>query len=295
MKNGGKHMSFEIVTDSSANLPQALIKEHNIHVLSLSYYIDEEEFCSYVPGEENDLSYFYEKLHGKSHIRTSLVNTEDASIKMEELLQGKKDILYIGFSSGLSGTFQSVSLACNDLKEKYPDAKIICVDTLSATMGQGLLVYYACMKRKEGQSIEEIAGWIEENKLKMCHEVMVEDLFFLKRGGRISAAAAVFGTALSVKPLIRVNEQGCLEVPGKTRGRKKAFDEMLRQLREKVVNPEEQFFGIAHADCEADALYIKEKLEEMNPKAIFVEKMEPVIASHTGPGCVMIAYLGTHR
>lgn len=288
-------MSFEIVTDSSANLPQSLIEEYNIHILSLSYFIEDEEFSSYIPGQENDLSYFYEKLYGKSHIRTSLVNAEQASRKMEELLREKKDILYIGFSSGLSGTFQAVSLACNDMKEKYPEAKIICVDTLSATLGQGLLVYYACMQRRSGKNMEEVAGWLEENKLKMCHGVMVEDLFFLKRGGRISAAAAVLGTALSLKPLIRVNEEGCLEVPGKTRGRKKAFDEMLRQLREKVVNPEEQFFGIAHADCAEDVQYIKEKMEELNPKGIIVEKMEPVIASHTGPGCVMIAYIGTKR
>lgn len=288
-------MMFEIITDSSANLPQALIEENGLHILSLSYFIDEEEFSSYIPGQKNDLSYFYEKLHNKAHIRTSLVNVDAASNQIESLLKEGKDVLYIGFSSGLSGSFQAVSIACSGLQETYQESKVYCVDTLSAAFGEGLLVYHACKLRKEGKTIDETREWLEEHKLELCHWFTVDDLFFLKRGGRISTAAAVFGTALSIKPVMYVENEGHLKVYGKARGRKKSLDEMLRFFRDTVVNPEEQVFSIAHADCEADALYMKEKMNELHPIAIMVEPLEPVIASHTGPGCIAIFFLGKKR
>ncbi len=288
-------MLFEIVTDSSANLPQAFIEENNLQVLSLSYYIEDEEFSSYVPGQKNNLDYFYEKLNSKAHIRTSLVNVDKARICVEEQMKNGKDILYIGFSSGLSGSFQSVSLAISDLKETYTDVNACCVDTSCATLGEGLLVYYACKLRDEGKSLEETRTWLEENKLNMCHWFTVDDLFFLKRGGRISTAAAVFGSVLSVKPIMYMDGEGCLQVHGKARGRKKALDELLNKLKELVKEPESQIFAIAHADCREDALYVKEKMMELNPKDIFLEPLEPVIASHTGPGCVVIMFLGKSR
>lgn len=288
-------MLFEIVTDSSANLPQAFIEENNLHILSLSYYIEDEEFSSYIPGQKNDLNYFYEKLNSKAHIRTSLVNVEKAATYMGELMKEKKDILYIGFSSGLSGSFQSVSLAASDMQETYPDSKVCCVDTLGATLGEGLLVYYACKLRSEGKTMEETVAWLEENKLNMCHWFTVDDLFFLKRGGRISTVAAVFGSALSIKPVMNMDAEGHLQVYGKARGRKKALDELFKQMKDSVTEPENQIFGIAHADCEEDALYMKEKMMELNPKDIILEPLEPVIASHTGPGCMAIFFLGKKR
>ena len=288
-------MMFEIVTDSSANLGQTFIEENGLHILSLSYFIEEEEFASYIPGQKNDLTYFYEKLHSKANVRTSLVNVDAASNQIEGLLKEEKDVLYVGFSSGLSGSFQAVSIACSDLQEKYQESKIYCVDTLSAAFGEGLLVYYACKLRKEGKSIEETRDWLEEHKLELCHWFTVDDLFYLKRGGRISTAAAVFGSALSIKPVMYVDNEGYLKVYGKARGRKKSLDEMLKNMKETVVNPEEQVFTIAHADCETDALYMKEKMSELNPAAIMIEPMEPVIASHTGPGCIAIFFLGTKR
>lgn len=288
-------MLFEIVTDSSANLSQAFIEENNLHILSLSYYIEDEEFSSYVPGQKNDLSYFYEKLKNKANIRTSLVNTDKARMCIEGLMKDGKDILYIGFSSGLSGSYQSVKLAVSDLQESYQDSKVCCVDTLSATLGEGLLVYYACRLRNEGKSLEEVSAWLEENKENMCHWFTVDDLFFLKRGGRISTVAAVFGSALSIKPVMYMDGEGHLQVYGKARGRKKALDELAGKLRELVREPENQIFGIAHADSEADALYVKEKILELNPKDVIIEPLEPVIASHTGPGCIAILFLGKSR
>lgn len=288
-------MAFEIVTDSSANLPKWFIEENNLHVLSLSYYIEEEEFSSYIPGQENDLTYFYEKLNNKASIRTSLVNVEKASICMEALLKEKKEVLYIGFSSGLSGSYQSVSLAVADLQENYKDSKVYCVDTLSAALGEGLLVYYACKLRREGKSLEETKSWLEENKLRMCHWFTVDDLFFLKRGGRISTAAAVFGSALSIKPILNVDNAGHLKVFGKARGRKKALDELVSHIKENVTEPENQIFGIIHANCEEEAFKVKEKMMELNPKDVWVEPLEPVVASHTGPGCMAVFFLGNKR
>ncbi|SES99890.1 DegV family protein [[Clostridium] polysaccharolyticum] len=288
-------MLFEIITDSSANLPQAFIEENNLHILSLSYYIGDEEFSSYVPGQKNDLDYFYEKLNSKANIRTSLVNVDSAMSYIGRLMKEKKDILYIGFSSGLSGSYQSVSLAVSDLQDVYKDSEVFCVDSLSAALGEGLLVYYACKLRSEGKSLKETRNWLEENKLKMLHWFTVDDLFYLKRGGRISAAAAVFGSALSIKPIMNMDKGGHLQVYGKARGRKKALNELLMQMKESVENPEEQIFGIAHADCEEDAMYMKDKMMELNPKDIFVEPFEPVIASHTGPGCIAIFFMGKER
>lgn len=288
-------MSFEIVTDSSANLPQSFIEENNLHILSLSYFIDEEEFSSYIPGQKNDLTFFYEKLNSKANIRTSLVNVDKAATYMEDLLREGKDVLYVGFSSGLSGSFQSVSLAAADLAETYKDRKIFCVDTLGAVFGEGLMVYHACKMRDEGKSLEETRTWLEENRLKFCHWFTVDDLFYLKRGGRISTVAAVFGSALSIKPVMYMDDEGHLQVHDKARGRKKALDELVKNLKETVIDPENSIFGISHADCEEDALYLKEKLLELNPKDIWLESMEPVIASHTGPGCIALFFMGTSR
>lgn len=288
-------MSFEIITDSSANLPQAFIEKNSIHILSLSYFIDDEEFSSYIPGQKNDLTFFYEKLNSKANIRTSLVNVDKAATYMENILNEKKDILYIGFSSGLSGSYQSVSLAAADLADSHTDRKIVCVDSLAAVFGEGLMVYHACRLREEGKSIEETREWLEENKLKFCHWFTVDDLFFLKRGGRISTVAAMFGSALSIKPVMYMDDEGHLQVHDKARGRKKALDELVRHLKDTVIDPENNVLGIAHADCEEDALYLKEKLQELRPKDIWLESMEPVIASHTGPGCIAVFFMGSSR
>ncbi|MEG1459487.1 MAG: DegV family protein, partial [Acetivibrio sp.] len=197
-------MQFEIITDSSANLSEETIKKFNLNILSLSFYVDDIEYNGYEKGKTIDLSQFYGMMREKKEITTSLINTNYAIEECEKILKEEKDILYIGFSSGLSGSYQSVSIALNDLKEKYPERKIDCVDSLSAALGEGLLVQYAADLREEGKSIEEVYQWLIENRLNLCHWFTVDDLFFLKRGGRISAATAVLGTALNIKPILHV-------------------------------------------------------------------------------------------
>ncbi|MBQ1393974.1 MAG: DegV family protein, partial [Lachnospiraceae bacterium] len=212
-------MSFAIVTDTGANLPEEMIEKNELLVLSLSFFVDDQEYYSYEPGKKTDLANFYKMMREKKPIRTSLVNEELAKEQIAALLADGKDVLYIGFSSGLSGTFQSVSIAMDALKEEYPDRKILAVDTLAAALGQGLLVYFAIEKRREGVQIEEVYRWILENRLHLCHWFTVDDLLFLKRGGRISAATAVVGTALNIKPILHVDDEGHLINMAKARGR----------------------------------------------------------------------------
>lgn len=289
-------MSFEIVTDSASNLPEDLIEQYNIHILSLSFIVDEEEFYSYVKGETTDLVQFYGMMRDKKNIRTSLVNVEDAMNLFSSILKEGKDVLYIGFSSGLSGTYQAVSLAADNLRDKYPERKIICVDTLAAALGEGLLVYYAVKLKEEGKSMDEVYQWILDNRLNLCHWFTVDDLFFLKRGGRVSATAAVLGTALSIKPVMHVDDEGHLILMEKARGRKRSLESLIDKMEKTIENPEEQLIGISHGDCLEDAEYVAAKIKEKFPvKDIIVRILDPVIGAHSGPGTIALFFLGSKR
>lgn len=289
-------MSFEIVTDTGANLPEEMIEKNQILILSLSFFVDEKEYYSYEKGKTTDLGKFYAMMREKKDIRTSLVNTEDAKKKVETLVKEGKDVLYIGFSSALSGTYQSVSIALDELKEEYPERKIICVDTLAAALGQGLLVHFAIEQRKEGKTIEEVSDWILNNRLKLCHWIAVDDLFFLKRGGRISATTAVVGSALKIKPILRVDEEGCLHNLEKARGRKKSLDILLKHFEETAIEPGTYPVYISHGDCVEDAEYLAEKLKEVyGVKEILTHILDPVIGAHAGPGTVGLFFYGEHR
>jgi len=197
-------MSFEIVTDSSANLPENLIREFEIKIVSLSFFVDNDEYLSYKENQSTDISQFYKMMRSGKVIKTSLVNVEKFIDSFEKYLSQGKDILYISMSSGISGTYNSSVLAVNTLKEKYPDRKIITVDSLSVSLGQGLLVYQAALMKNSGKNIYEIEDWILENRLKMEHHFTVDDLMFLKRGGRISTTVAVFGSVLNKRSVFAV-------------------------------------------------------------------------------------------
>lgn len=289
-------MSYVIVTDSAANMPEDMIEKYNIHVLSLSFLVDGKEFYGYVKGQTTDLSQFYGMMREKKNIKTSLVNVDDAIELCSKLLDEGHDILYIGFSSGLSGTYQAVSLALEELKETYNNKKILYVDSLSAALGEGLLVRYAADLKEEGKSIDEVYQWVLDNRLKLCHWFTVDDLFFLKRGGRVSATSAVLGTALSIKPVLHVDEEGHLIVMEKARGRKKSLDALVTHMEETVVNPEEQIVYISHGDCIEDAEYVARMVKErLNVKDIMIRILDPVIGAHSGPGTVALFYIGNKR
>lgn len=293
---GGIIVSFEIITDSAANLPEEIIEQNKLHILSLSFFADEKEYYSYEKGKTTDLKQFYDMMRNKKEIRTSLVNMEVATKLCEGVLKEEKDLLYIGFSSGLSGTFQSVSLALEDLKEKYPDRKIFAVDTLAAALGEGLLVHYAIEKRKEGQSIEEVYQWLLENRLHLCHWFTVDDLFFLKRGGRVSATSAIVGTALNIKPVLHVDEEGHLILMEKARGRKKSFAALLKRMEDTIIDPQEQSIYISHGDCFEEAAYVGELIKEkFSVRDVMIHTLDPVIGAHAGPGTIAIFFLGSKR
>lgn len=289
-------MGFEILTDSSANLSEEMIAQYKIKILPLSFFIEETEYLGYEEGKVSDLAFYYEKMRQKKPMRTSLVNVELAYQICEEILENGRDLLYIGFSSGLSGTYQAVSNVLDELKEKYPERKIFCVDSLAAALGEGLLVRYVIDLREEGKKIEEVYQWAMENRLHVCHWFTVEDLFFLKRGGRIGAAAAVAGTVLSIKPVLHVDDEGHLIVMEKVRGRKKSLDALIRHMEETALDLSDQYIYISHGDCLSDAQYLADAIEKkFHPKEIFLRILDPVIGTHSGPGTVALFYLGTKR
>lgn len=289
-------MSFEIITDSSANLPDSMIDQYNLHVMSLVFRVKGEDYYGYIKGESIDLAKFYTMMREKENVTTSLLNIDKCTLFMRNLLDQGKDILYIGFSSGLSGSFQVADLVANQLKEEYPDRKIYTVDTLAAALGEGLLVYLACLKREEGWSIEEVHQWVLDNRLSLCHWFTVDDLFFLKRGGRVSQASAIVGSMLSIKPVMHVDDEGHLILVEKVRGRKKSLEALVQHMEETVIDPENQHIFISHGDCLEDAQYVEKLVRDRwNVKDVMIHILDPVIGAHSGPGTVALFFIGSKR
>jgi DegV family protein with EDD domain len=289
-------MTFEIITDSSANLPEEIIERENIHILSLSFYVEGKEYKSYQKGIRTDLSQFYSMMREKKDITTSLADAGMTYSILSELVKQNKDVLYIGFSSNLSGTFQMVRNVVNIVQEEYPDCHIQTVDTLAAALGEGLLVKYAIDMRKDGKTLEEVYDWLMENRLHLCHWFTVDDLFFLKRGGRISAMTAILGTALNIKTVLHVDDDGRLIPIQNVRGRKKALDSLVLHMEKTVQEPEQQTIFINHGDCYEDAAYLANQIRErMQPKDILIRILEPVIGAHAGPGTIALFFLGDKR
>lgn len=227
---------------------------------------------------------------------TSAVNVEQFVVAMEEHLQAGRDVLYLGFSSGLSGTFNAGAVAAQELSEQYPDAKIYAVDTLCASLGQGLMAALAAEEKRKGKTIDEVRDFVETQKLHLCHWFTVDDLHHLKRGGRVSAATAVLGSALSIKPILHVDHEGHLVAVGKVRGRKNSLRGLLDKIKETIVDPEKQVVYISHGDCEEDARYLGDLIKaELPVKDVLIHTIGPVIGAHSGPGCVALFFVGNHR
>lgn len=289
-------MSYSIITDSSNNLPQHITEELNVEVLSLSFFLSGEEFQNYVNDDAFDIKDFYERLRQKEPAKTSLVNSDVFVKAFEENAKEGKDVLALIVSSGISGTYQAAKIAADIVREQYPERKVIVIDTLAASIGQGLLVYYAAKMREEGKTVEEVADWVYKNRLNMVHQFTVEDLFFLKRGGRLSGGVAVIGTILQIKPILHVDNEGHLIAVDKVNGRKKSLNKIVERFKENVTDPENQVLAICHGDCIEDAEYLAKKIkEEANVKDIIIEYCDPVLAAHAGPGVVALFYLGKER
>ena len=287
---------FEIVTDSSANLTDELIEQYQLPILSLTVRVEGQEYVSYVKGHKSDIKPIYDKMRQKKPVETSAANPGQCHDIFEELLKAGKDLLYIGFSSGLSGTYQTASMQLEDLRGKYPERKIRHVDSLAASMGEGLLVWHACQLREQGKSLDEVYQWVLENRLHLCHWFTVDDLFHLKRGGRISSATAVLGTMLSIKPVMHVDDEGHLTKVGTARGRNASLKALVDHMAETAIDPAGQTVFISHGDCEEDANKVAEDVKRrFGVQTVVLNNVGPVIGAHSGPGTVALFFLGRHR
>lgn len=286
-------MSFYIITDNCSDLPISRnTTNKDFQILNLSFVIDDQ------PGDPDISSAeFYSRLRAGSMSRTSQINPpEFEDIFRRAIAEGHNEILYIGFSSGLSGTYHSSTVAAKTVMAENPNVKIVTVDTLAAALGEGLIVDKAVERRDQGQSIDEVAQWVEKNKLNVAHWFTVDDLNFLKRGGRITAGAAWFGTALKIKPVLHVDNNGKLIPMEKKIGRKKALARIAEIVRDTGVNPQDQTIYIAHGDCIDDVEETKELIrKEAGTTKFFVNTLGPVIGSHAGPGTIAVFFFADHR
>ena len=284
---------FVIVSDSTVDLPKEYLQAKQVPIISLSYIMDG------VTYEEMDgLSHkeFFEKLRTGSLPTTSQINPEQAREALEPLAKEGKDILYIGFSSGLSGSYNSVRMAAEDLKEEYPDINIITIDSLCACMGEGLLLYKALELKERGMSMKEIVEWVEANKLHICHNVTVDDLNHLHRGGRISRTTAVVGSMIKIKPIIHMSDEGKLVVIGKERGRKKSLISIVDRMEKQMQGYDNDIVMITHGDCIEDAEFVKKQVEErFGIHNVMINGIGSVIGSHTGAGVVAVFFIGDKR
>ena len=284
---------FIIVTDSTVDLPKEYLQERNVPIISLSYIMEGVTY-----EDMNGLSHkeFFAKLREGSLPTTSQINPEQAREALEPFVKDGKDILYIGFSSGLSGSYNSVRMAAEELKEEYEGVKIITIDSLCACMGEGLLLHKALQMKDAGKTLEEVAEWVEENKLHICHNVTVDDLNHLHRGGRVSKATAVVGTMIKIKPIIYMSNEGKLEVIGKERGRKKSLISIVDRMEKQMQGYENDIVMITHGDCIEDAEFVKKQIEErFGIHNIMINGIGSVIGSHTGPGVVAVFFMGSER
>ncbi|WP_296011128.1 DegV family protein [uncultured Adlercreutzia sp.] len=290
-------MAFAIVTDSSCNLTEEIIDQFDLHILPLTFMVDGEEYHSYLKGEKTDLSQFYRMMREGKVITTSLPNLKESRELIEGLLKDGQDVLYLGFSSGLSGTFQAIDLILAELAAAYPERTVMSVDTLAASGGEGLLVWYAANKRAEGAGIQEVHDWVEANKLHLAHWFTVDDLMFLFRGGRVSRTSAWAGTLLNIKPVMHVDDEGHLIPLEKVRGRKKALKALVDHMAQTANAPvDAQTVFITHGDCLDDAEYVAELVRErFGVKDIMINWVDPVIGAHSGPGTMALFFLASER
>ena len=287
---------FVILTDSSADLPASLVEKLDIEVLPLSFNLDGKTYLNYPDNREIDPHDFYEKLRAGDNATTSAVNVHDYVETLEKYLKEGRDVLVLAFSSGLSSTYQSSVLAVRELNEAYPDRKLYTVDTLCASLGEGLLVSLAADQRAQGKTIEEVRDWVLENRLHLCHQFTVDDLYFLKRGGRVSATTAVLGSMLQIKPVLHVDNEGHLINIAKARGRAASLKALVDKMEKTAIEPEKQTVFISHGDCLEDAQQVEKMVKErFGVKHVVINYVGPVIGAHSGPGTVALFYLGTER
>lgn len=287
---------YKLISDSTTDLPLDMVKELDLHIIPMIYTIDEKDYVNSPENSGLSNHEFYELLRAEKSSSTTQINIENFKDAFIPYLEQGLDILYLCFSSGLSSTYNSALIAVEELRESFPDRRIIVVDSLAASMGEGLLLYHAAQKKKEGLDIDHVAKWLEDNKLRLAHWFTVQDLNHLKRGGRVSAAAALVGTMLSIKPVLHVDDEGHLIPVEKVRGRRNSLDSLVSRMAKTAVNPSEQVVFISHGDALEDAQYVEKKIrEKLGVKTFYINPIGPIIGSHSGPGTVALFFLANKR
>lgn len=288
---------YVILTDSCCDLSAEMAAELGVEVLPLSLQMGDRTYRNYLDGREIGFHEFYERIRSGELATTSAVNVGEFEEKMREILKTGKDILSISFSSALSTTYQSSVIAAEELKDEFPDAKILTVDSLCASLGQGLFVYLCAQEQKKGKNIDEVKTFAEETKGRVCHWFTVDDLNHLKRGGRINAATALFGTMLAIKPVMHVDDEGHLIPLEKVRGRKKSLKALVDHMEQTATSPvADQTVFISHGDCIEDAEYVADLVKErFGVTDILINYVDPVIGAHSGPGTMALFFLASER
>lgn len=287
--------SFCITTDNTADLPYSFYKEHNIHFMYLPYVMEGRR---YTWKDELPVEKFYACMRAGQMPTTSQYNAEEVKTFWKPLLDEGKDILHIAFSSGLSGSYNSARIAAGDMEKKYPDRRIVVIDSLCASLGEGLLVWHAVKRREEGASLEEVSAWLRENRLHLCHVFTVDDLNHLYRGGRVSKAAAVFGTMVNIKPLLHVDNEGHLIPLSKVRGRKRSLLKLVDMMEERLggYRDKNPMIMISHGDCLEEAEFVRDKVKErFGYDTFLINHVGATIGAHSGPGTMALFFLGEHR
>ncbi len=287
--------SYLITTDNMGDLPDEYIAEHQIPTMSLTYLLDGETYTA-----ENSLPYqeFYKKMREGCMPTTSQVNPEEAKEYLARFLEINKNIIHIAFSGGLSGTYNSVRLAAEELMEEQPGCRITVVDSLAASMGEGLYVYKALEQQQAGLSYDEMVQWLEDNKQHICHYFTVDDLFHLYRGGRVSKAAAVVGTMINLKPVLHVDKEGHLIPLAKVRGRRKSLNALLDYMEKQMgsFRDKNDIVFISHGDCYDDAFYVQEQVKKrFGVEKFMISPIGPTIGAHSGPGTLALFFMGDAR
>ena len=287
---------YVIMTDSCCDLTDRMARDLELEVLPLTMHMDGQDYPNDLAGTAISNQEFYKRIRAGKLATTSAVNVGQFQDAMRRVLESGRDIVCVCFSSALSTTYQSAVIAAEDLRAEFPEAEIHVMDSLSASLGQGLLLYLAVEQKRKGLTAAELAKWVEDNRLTVCHWFTVDDLNFLKRGGRVSATTALLGTMLSIKPIMHTSDEGKLVPVSKARGRKAAIAALLDKIETLGIHPERQTMFICHADCEEDAKAVAQTIQDrFGTPTVHINYIGPVIGSHTGPNTMGIFFVGTQR
>lgn len=287
---------YVILTDSSCDLTEELLRELGVSYVPLRFTLEGETYENWLDGRSMPIGTFYAQMRAGAAAKTSAINPSGWSAEIERHLREGKDVLIVAFSSGLSSTYHAATLAAEELSAEYPERKICVVDTLAASSGEGLLLYHAVQMQRAGATLDEVRAWLEENRLHMAHWFTVDDLHYLKRGGRISATTAVVGTVLGIKPVLHMDNEGHLVSVSKTRGRKASLNALVEHMEKSAIDPEEQTVFISHCDCLDEAEYVAAQVRaRCHVREVRIFDVGPVIGAHSGPGTMALFFLARER